>query len=94
MRTNWLKQNVLKPLILSGVIHIPKNIKVPRPPSRPEPPVGDVETLHAVLDDYLARVQADEMTPAPHPAFGDIGIDGWARMHVVHFEHHLRQFQV
>ncbi|MBI4558849.1 MAG: DUF1569 domain-containing protein [Candidatus Hydrogenedentes bacterium] len=32
------------------------------------------------------------MQPEPHPYFGDIGIDGWSKLHVRHFEHHLRQF--
>ena len=94
IRTNWLKRHVVAPLIINGIVKIPKNINVPRPHDATILPVGDVETLHAVLDEYLSLVQADEVTPAPHPAFGVIGVDGWAKMHVVHFEHHLTQFGV
>jgi hypothetical protein len=91
-RSNWLFRKVVAPLMLNGVIPIPKNIKadpLPNPSGR-----TDLETLHAVLDEYLALVQAGELNPKPHPAFGAIGVDGWARMHVLHFEHHLRQFGV
>jgi oxepin-CoA hydrolase/3-oxo-5,6-dehydrosuberyl-CoA semialdehyde dehydrogenase len=94
IETNWFKRRLLAPLVLNGILKIPKNIKAPRPPDAGPIPAGDVETLHAVLEDYLALAQADELTPAPHPAFGVIGVDGWAKMHVHHFEHHLTQFGV
>ncbi|MBI4558851.1 MAG: DUF1569 domain-containing protein, partial [Candidatus Hydrogenedentes bacterium] len=42
--------------------------------------------------EYLAAVATGDMQPEPHPYFGDIGIDGWSKLHVRHFEHHLRQF--
>ncbi len=44
------------------------------------------------MEEYLAAVETGELRPAPHTLFGDIGIDGWARLHVRHFEHHLKQF--
>jgi hypothetical protein len=88
--STWLSRRIAAPLILHGILRIPKNIKgfdysVPMP-------AADIESLHAVLDEYLALVQAGELDPKPHPFFGDIGVDGWARLHVIHFEHHLRQF--
>ena len=49
-------------------------------------------SLAALLDEYLALVQSGELKTGLHPVFGDIGIDGWARVHVLHFEHHCRQF--
>lgn len=88
---NWFSRKVLAPLILNGVLSIPKNVKVSRPENEPLP-AGDVETLHATLEDYLALVQTGELSPPHHPFFGDIGVDGWAKMHVRHFEHHLKQF--
>jgi len=93
VKGNWIVRNVLRPLILNGVVRIPKNIEAPDPSGQLFA-TGDTETLHAVLDEYLTLVQSGDLEPAPHPAFGDIGIDGWAKLHVVHFEHHLRQFGV
>lgn len=91
--SSWFSRNIVRPLILSGMVRIPKNIKAPEPLKRdPRLSGGDIETLHALLDEYLSLVQAGEFDPKPHPYLGDIGIDGWARMHVLHFEHHLRQF--
>jgi len=53
-----------------------------------------IETLHATMLDYLNLVQTGELQTEPHPLFGDIGVDGWAAVHVRHFEHHLRQFRL
>lgn len=93
-RGTWLTKRVLKPLILNGVVRIPKNVKMRGAARQPQGVMEDLETLHAVLEEYLQLVQADELTPPPHPLFGDLGVDGWAKMHLRHFEHHLRQFGV
>ena len=94
---NWLSCKVFGPLIIRGIIRIPKNVTLPKPfqdrgIDLQEP--GDIETLQALVEEYLALVQADELKTGLHPAFGDIGVDGWDRIHVLHFEHHLRQFGV
>lgn len=94
---NWVSRLIFAPLVLHGIVPIPKNVKFPRWLTKSgfngrEP--GDEETLHALLEEYLNLVQADELNPAKHPVFGDIGVDGWDRMHVRHFEHHFRQFGV
>jgi hypothetical protein len=94
---NWFTIHLLGPLSLHGVVPIPKNIRIPRTlrekgVTMREP--GDLNTLRGLLEEYLNLVQADELRPAPHPLFGDIGIDGWDRLHVRHFEFHLRQFGV
>ena len=92
---SWFTKFVAGPLVLHGWVPIPKNVKLPRREGQPEPKTrepGDLETLHALLEEYLNLVQADELDPAPHPVFGDLGVDGWDRLHVLHFEHHLRQF--
>ncbi len=89
---NWFTRTLLAPLILNGIIPIPKNVKAPRPNSEAPLPTGDVETLHATLEDYLSLAQTGDLHPSHHPVFGDIGVDGWAKMHVRHFEHHLKQF--
>ncbi len=94
---NWLTTRILGPAILGGWLPIPKNLPIPAKLAAAgvtlrEP--GGMDTLRELLEEYLNLVQADELAPAPHPLFGDIGVDGWDRLHVRHFEHHLRQFGV
>ncbi len=93
-KSNWLLRNVVCPLLLHGMLPMPKNVKLTAPVGVPPdlPMSDDLETLHALLEEYLDLVQADELAPPRHAFFGDIGVDGWARLHVIHFEHHLRQF--
>lgn len=88
---NWFTRRVLGPLVLAGLAPFPirwTNWMLDH--LAPATEFGDVETLHAVLEEYVNLVQADELTPRKHPFFGDIGIDGWAAFHVRHFEHYLR----
>jgi len=91
-KSNWLLRHVMYPLLAYGIIRMPRNVVGPDYPKRSQG--NDLETLHAVLEEYLALVQAGELEPKPHPAFGRIGIDGWATIHYLHFEHHMRQFGV
>jgi hypothetical protein len=91
----WFSKTVIAPLILNGLLPVPRNLKgIESDSPMPAPPPADTETLHAILETYLDLVQSGELVPRAHPAFGDIGVDGWAKMHVVHFEHHLKQFNV
>lgn len=92
-QSTWVTRNVLRPLLMLGIVRIPKNVKV-KGASRQPDGIVDLETLHAVLEEYLQLVQADELVPPPHPMFGELGVDGWAWMHYRHFEHHLKQFGV
>lgn len=94
---NWFTERVLAPLFLQPWFPMPKNIRFPQRLTSQgvtgrEP--GGLEDLQALLEEYLNLVQADELRPAPHIVLGRIGVDGWDRMHVKHFEHHLRQFGV
>ncbi len=91
---NWVTRRIVGPITLTGWLPVPRNLKLERRVAVQNPPPADTETLHAVLETYLGLVQSGELTPYRHPLFGDIGVDGWARMHVVHFEHHLKQFGV
>lgn len=94
-QSTWFRRWVFGPLILNGIVKIPKNLPLPKPAgeSRANRPVtGDLETLHAVLEEYMSLVQAGELNPPRHAFLGDIGVDGWAKMHIRHFEHHLQQF--
>ena len=44
-------------------------------------------------ESYLKHL-GPELVTGLHPVFGDIGVDGWDRLHVRHFEHHFTQFGV
>ena len=92
---NCFTRYVARPLLLAGAVSIPRNLQLPahlREQGLMLREPGDLETLQAILEEYLSLVQADELHPAAHPAFGRLGIDGWDRFHVLHFEHHLKQF--
>jgi oxepin-CoA hydrolase/3-oxo-5,6-dehydrosuberyl-CoA semialdehyde dehydrogenase len=91
-RSNWVLRKVIAPLILNEIIRLPRNLPAPPYPKRAAQ--DDLETLHALLEEYLGLVQAGEFAPKRNSALGDIGVDGWAKMHLVHFEHHMRQFGV
>jgi hypothetical protein len=91
-RSNLLTRAVVRPLLLAGLVPMPKNLSAERRGLTTLSAPGDVETLHAVLEEYLGLVQTGELSPPAHPALGPMSVDDWARIHVVHFEHHLRQF--
>lgn len=94
---NWRSRNIIAPLILNGIIKLPKNLKPPRPagtPPPPPPPDGNKALLKNVMEMFLKGMEEGSFKAPAHPAFGDIGAAGWAKMHVVHTDHHLRQFGV
>ncbi len=95
--SSWLLRRIIKPLVLHGYFTIPKNVCLPLQLTRhgiTMREAGDIETLAALLEEYLNLVQADDLAPTPHPFLGPLSIDEWDRIHVLHFEHHLRQFHV
>lgn len=79
------------PLILNGWIRIPHNQKAP-PMYDSALPEATLEQFEQELRELLAQVEAGTFQPVPHDYFGDIGPEGWKKLNVVHFEHHLRQF--
>jgi len=90
---NWLTVNIIGPLFVRGLFPDVRNLRFKNSDKLLREP-GDLETLHALLEEYLGLVQAGELEPGPHPLFGNIGVDGWDRVHVRHFEHHCKQFGV
>lgn len=89
-RSNAVTRRIVKPTILNRIVSIPKNLK--GMPLSADAESENLETLHALLEEYLALVQAGELHPSPHPVLGPMDVDEWARLHVLHFEHHMRQF--
>ncbi|HDP34636.1 MAG TPA: DUF1569 domain-containing protein [Candidatus Hydrogenedentes bacterium] len=95
--SNWFSRSIIKFMILNGIAPIPKNTHLPallRNQGVTLQETGDLETLQAIIEEYLHLVQADELTPAPHPYFGPLTVDDWDKLHIRHFEHHLKQFSV
>lgn len=91
---NAVTANVEGPLVLAGWIPLRRNLDLPQPCGGITSDGAALETLHAVMDDYMYAAQTGELVPARHARYGDIGIDGWGRLHVMHIEHHLRQFDL
>ncbi|MBN1966290.1 MAG: DUF1569 domain-containing protein [Anaerolineae bacterium] len=91
-QSTWVARRVIKPLLLHGILRIPRNVKAPAALSADSGERLTTDGLAAMLTGYLDRVESGEMVPAPHPAFGPMTIDEWARLHVLHFEHHMAQF--
>ncbi|MDZ4859628.1 MAG: hypothetical protein SGI88_11660 [Candidatus Hydrogenedentes bacterium] len=93
--STWFSRSILRPLVLHGFIPLPRAAEMLCPvPAGAQPNHVDLETLHALLETYLDRVHTGDLVSSRHPIFGEIGIDGWARLHVVHFERLLRRFGV
>lgn len=84
-------RTIAKPFVFAGLLKLPKNVRV-NVPDYSEETVRTPDDLSALLDEYLAAAETGALETNPHPAFGDIGVDGWARFHIIHFEHHMTQF--
>jgi hypothetical protein len=91
---NWKSRHIFRPLIISGLVAIPHNIKVPRQKDGSEVPTPDatIEELKATLDKYVAQAAAGKLSPRTHPFFGVLTPAQWQGFHAAHFKHHLLQF--
>lgn len=93
----WFTRNLVGPILLNGIMKMPKNLKPKLPegsPEPPPPPSGNIDLLTNALEMFYEGLESGEIESPPHPAFGDIGVEGWAKLHCVHLDHHLRQFGV
>lgn len=94
---NWKSRRVFKPLILNGIVAIPKGVKIPRPPGVGKEqmfPDATLEQLQASLEVALQQFRSGAVQPRMHPFFGMLTGREWARFHVAHFTHHMKQFGV
>ncbi|GMW02330.1 MAG: hypothetical protein AMXMBFR84_34660 [Candidatus Hydrogenedentota bacterium] len=93
---NFKTKYVFAPLVLFGIKQIPQNIRAPRAKGAPEHGTRtcSAEELKSVLGEFLVNSTNGGMSTPHHPFFGHIGVSGWRRFHVVHCDHHLRQFGV
>lgn len=93
----WLTTRFVGPLIIGGLMPIPKNVKFKDIDGAELPPMsdeGDVLKLAQVMEEFIKRDMNNALTTPIHPLFGDIGPEGWSRLHVVHTKHHLKQFRL
>jgi len=85
--------HVVAPLILNGLMKLPKNVKAPKMYDT-QLPQASLDDFRVEADEFLERYNARSIAPPPHPYFGDVGLEGWCKIHVAHFQHHMRQFGV
>ncbi|GMW02331.1 MAG: hypothetical protein AMXMBFR84_34670 [Candidatus Hydrogenedentota bacterium] len=90
---NLFYHAVAAPLILNGFIRMPRNVEAPKMYAF-DAPGEPLESVHARLEAFLDRMSEPHFNPLPHPLFGAIGAKGWGKLHIVHGDHHARQFAV
>lgn len=93
-RGNWKSRHIFRRLIISGLVPIPHNIKLPRQKDGSEVPMPDatLNELKQTLDEYLRTVEAGRAPARTHPFFGVLSAKEWQGFHAAHFKHHLLQF--
>lgn len=92
---NWITLKVVGPLLMNGILPMPKGVQFKDSKGKPQPALsapGNLDDLEAEIERYIAGSEAGSLDTARHGVFGDLDADGWAKMHVVHFNHHLKQF--
>jgi len=96
-RGNWKSRYIFRPLILSGIVAIPQNIKLPRPVGAPKDmpaPTCTFDELRAAVLSYVDGIEKGTLKPAMHPFFGELPVEDWRKFHVHHFKHHMKQFGI
>jgi hypothetical protein len=93
--SNFFTRSIIGPLLLTGLIPIPKNVPLKDATGkRMDAPIaeGNVEDLRAAMTAFKEGLATGTLKTPNHPAFGDIGPEGWDKMHYLHTRHHMRQF--
>ena len=86
----FVSRNIIRPLILNGVIPIPKGVMGVELPFE----TGDLETLKLAMSELVDALEQKKSVNKPHPLFGPLTVNQWERFHVLHFQHHLKQFDL
>ncbi len=92
---NWFSVNLIGPIATSGLVPIPKNIKLKNKEGTVQPRIaaaGDLASLGKIMEEFISGVEAGTLETGRHPAFGNIGPRRWSSLHVSHINHHLKQF--
>lgn len=90
----WMTSRVFGPLVLIGLVKIPRNVALPSEtgPEPPPVPEGDLDTLESTFAEFIRRGNAGELGARVHPFFGVLSARKWRAFNVVHTHHHLTQF--
>ncbi len=95
---NWFTSTILPHIVYTGMVPPPRNLKVKSTAGEELPALsspGNLDTLRETMDRFVKGVETGSLkNTAVHPLFGDVGPQGWAKIHVVHFRHHFKQFGV
>ncbi len=94
---NWFFEKIIGPLALSGVLKLPKNVRFKTADGEIDTAlneVGTIDDLAAALDEFIEKEAAGAVKSPKHAFFGDIGAEGWSKLHTAHLLHHLKQFGV
>lgn len=92
---NWFTKNILFRVATSGLMPVPKNLKLKGGNGEVLPPLlidGDLEALRAAMIEFIDAAGSPDSDFDTHPLFGDIGHGGWGLIHAAHVAHHLKQF--
>lgn len=96
-KSNFLIRNIARPLIFSGFMPWPKG-RIKTLPVYLVEPEGDLDSQKKNLAEGFKRfvdaAEAEPEKPMLHPAFGNLPLRGFRRIHGMHCDHHLRQFGV
>ncbi len=92
---NWFTTTLLPPIVFTGLMLPPHNIKTLDREGKTVPAVsepGDTTKLFSIMQEYIDTEAAAALQCSTHPLFGNIGPHGWSKIHVLHCKHHLKQF--
>lgn len=92
-----LFRNGVMQWLLFGPLPWPKG-KIEAPSQFQPTPADSMEEerarLHKAMEQFVAALEDGPLRTAVHPAFGDLTLRKWSKLHGKHFNHHLRQFGV
>lgn len=94
---NWVFENIIGPLAVNGLLPLPKNVKFRTAEGKVDTDIseeGNIKDLAEAIEEFIEKEETGTLKVPKHAAFGDIGPEGWSKLHVVHLKHHLKQFGV
>ena len=91
--STFMVKYILCPILLSGLMKLPKNVARPAMYDAAAP-TATLDEVKTELDEILGQVEKGAFEPPAHPSLGDLGPTRWGKLHNIHFDHHLRQFGV
>ncbi len=90
-RLPWLIRKLIGRPLLHAILRSGKmSTRLPTLPAAVSPPdLDEAAAVNAALT-LLARLAAHRGALQPSPIFGDLTVEEWRRLHMIHAAHHLR----